>query len=481
MRRGPELMPATDTKAFSLGAVGAPLILLAAAGASLTSSQDPLLGPDDFYIVHVPDTQNYFASGLQVWPDMMWHIQSFDPPPAYLTHVGDFTQHAAPIEFQYGQLSMSVLGDHIPWGVSIGNHDYDDLAWPRDASSWTNAGMGPLSFVNVFETPQGPMAAIHLEYSPPDASLAVAKEFLDANPAMPALLTLHHNINTQAERSRDDTDRLGDGPNDSEDVWQKLVQTYPQIVLIASGHSQGVARRRDTTVLGRDVEQHLFNTQGDPLGGNGWTRIYAYAGSRLWIVSFSPSYAGNGTDRSEFYGVPYDLQAVRHELATTPITRLAPTQDSFVMPCWGGGSVRGNWQLLWAAEGGCDEHGLIQFDTSDLPSARKAILTVTCEGYSTDGAGFSIHRMLRPWAEMDSWNSLGGLVAGVDYETLPVASVGAHGYETLNIDVTPTVQHWTAHPDSNYGFVLRGKGETSGFRTREWQAETERPRLTVVH
>ena len=256
------------------------------------------------------------------------------------------------------------------------------------------------------------------------------------------------------------------------------MQTHPQIVLVVSGHTHGVSRRRDTTVLGRDVEQHLFNTQDDPNGGNGFERIYAYVGDRLFIATVSVLYAGMGPNRTEFYSVPYDLRAVRNELQSNRIHSLYPTGDTFVMPCWGGGGVRGDWEWLWASGTQCLEHGLLHFDVSSVRSVAKAVLTVTCEGSSAAGQGFTLHRMRRSWSESDSWNSLGGLTAGVDYEPSPDATVGPHSLVTLNLDVTNMVRHWLTNP--NYGILVKGLGESSGFRTREWRAKTERPRLTIV-
>lgn len=441
-------------------------------------SQVPLASPGDFYIVHLPDTQFYWRWGPAFWPNMTWNISHWQPRPAYVTQVGDFTQGAQPTEFAYGRWCMSLLGG-IPWGVSIGNHDYDSVAWPPTSwSRWTAAGMGPLNFVNVVQTPQGPMAVLHLEYMPSDSAIEVAFDFLDENPTMPAMLTIHQWLDSDGVRTNTRTDRQGDLHNDAEAVWQKLVQTYPQIVLVVSGHSHDVERRRDTTMLGRDVEQHLFDVSADPNGGNGFERLYAYVGDRLFVATLSVLYSGTGPNRTEFYSVPYDLPAVRAELTSKQVTRHYPTKDTFVMPCWGGGAVHGNREWLWAAGSGCHEHGLVQFDVSSVRSVSKAILTVTCEGYSTDGDGFTLHRMRRSWTEGDSWQSLGGLTAGIDYRVSPDATVGPHGLVTLNIEVTDMARAWLTEP--NHGILVKGLGETSGFRTREWRAKPERPRLTIV-
>ena len=444
-----------------------------------TATAQPVFGPKDFYIVHLPDTQHYYVFGTSHWPLMSWNIGGWSPRPVYVTHVGDFTQNALPVEFQYGKWCMSLLRG-IPYGVSIGNHDYDHLTWPMNWDTWTAEGMGPTNYVNVIQTPRGPLASIHLEYLPPDRALEVAFDWCEQNPTMPAMLTTHHWISSfNATRGTAGTDRGGEGPNNSEDCWRKLIETHPQIVLVTSGHGHGVQRRRDTTLLGQEVEQHLFNTQDDPYGGNGFQRVYAFIGPRMWVASMSVLYTGMGPNRTELYAVPMDLDAIRAGLESTTLHQVYADRDTFVAPCWNGGIVRGDWEWLWAAKGGCDEHGLVHFDLSGIGSVSRAVLTVTSEGYSTNGDGFSLHRMLRDWDEFDSWNTLGGLVEGVDYEAASVAEVGPHGLITHNWDLTATVRAWVQGAP-NFGLLVKGKGESSGFRTREWRAKTERPRLTVV-
>lgn len=440
-----------------------------------------------FYVAQFPDTQHYTydAGRMLFFYGMAAQLRAMPTPPIYVTHVGDLTEYAWDIEFDRANAAMHLL-DPIPWGVSIGNHDYDQGAkctvagHPYPCTSQWRRYRGPENFVNVAPSPAGPVGFVHLEYMPSDDSLDMAMSWMDANPTTPVVVTTHYWLDIDGARGRIGARLDGAGDNSPAETWRKLCETYPQVFLVLAGHVSGESFRSDTTILGTRVPQSLSNYQSDPYGGQGFLRFFGFSGSTLHVLTHSWEYQGLPPNRFGYFTAAMeDLHALPSRLAAMHIERLEPSADTFVAPCWGGIGSRGSWDLLWAAATGCQEHGMIRFEVPARAVGR-AILTVTVEGHSTDGAGFQLRRMLRPWGEQQTWGELGGLVEGRDYSAqVDIASSTPLATGTINLDVTDAVRAWAAGAP-NYGWCVLGLGESCGFRTREWHARAERPRLTVV-
>jgi hypothetical protein len=319
---------------------------------------------------------------------------------------------------------------------------------------------------------------LHLEWLPSDDAIAAARAVLDADPTTPAILVTHSWLDaTGSHASRLGTDLAGDSDNAPHALWHKLVDIYPQIWAVWCGHVHHVTHAVTTSAFGTRVLSFLFNTQNDPEGGQGFMRLYGVFGDQLLVATMSASWLGLPPDRHEFWSMPYPFAAHRAGLAR-PVFRRTAAADTFVRTHYGGGGSFGSSDLLYAETRAADRQvALARFDLAGLASVDRAILTLTFEGSAADGHGFTVHRMLRPWTEADSWASLGGLTAGRDYLATPDAAVGPHTFDTLNLDVTTLVR--TSLPGPNHGWAFVGLGDSSGFRSREWRGIAERPLLSV--
>lgn len=123
---------------------------------------------------------------------------------------------------------------------------------------------------------------------------------------------------------------------------------------------------------------------------------------------------------------------------------------------------------------------LIRFDAigtgaDQVPPGAK-VLSAKLRLHNTDaGAGASVHRMLAPWTEADSWASLGdGMEAnGIEAEALPDLATGKarSGWRTFR--VTSAVQAW-ADGAPDYGWALLPLGSDGwDFATREGEGAPE--------
>jgi hypothetical protein len=431
-----------------------------------------------YYVVQVPDTQHY-GNNLQRywhWPLSCLTLRSLPWPPAYVAHMGDFTQDALDAQFERGLDAMALLGS-IPWGASIGNHDYDagrkctrsggpcSTQWQR----W----MGPENFARTVQTAAGPVLFLHLEYLPSDAAIELARAAMDAAPTTPAALVTHYYLDRDGTANSNYGAQLdNDGDNSPVQLRRKLIDPYPQLFLVLCGHVSTTANAEYGSPFGTRVLSFLFDCQDDPDGGQGFTRLLVVEPAVLHVATYSVSFTGRPPDRSEYWQLPYD--SAGHRASLRPVQRLEPVADTSLRSLYGGGRVLGAEDTLYAeSTSGNQAAVLLRFDVAPGPVER-ALLTVTCEGYGADGDGFTVHRMLLPFDESESWASRGGFVAGRDYEAAPAAVVGPHGPETLSVDVTDVVRAGAPH-----GLTLVGRGGSSGIRSREWRARAERPLLSV--
>ncbi len=115
-------------------------------------------------------------------------------------------------------------------------------------------------------------------------------------------------------------------------------------------------------------------------------------------------------------------------------------------------------------------------------SSAKLILTV---GGDRSTETFSLHRMLVPWADNCTWNSMVGGVSTDDVEAAAASEfeVIPNLAQHLSVfDVTSAVQSWSDGSSPNYGLVLVGEGNNlAEYRPSEYVLVNERPILDIVY
>ncbi len=139
-------------------------------------------------------------------------------------------------------------------------------------------------------------------------------------------------------------------------------------------------------------------------------------------------------------------------------------------------------------DAGGEVQGLLRFDdligdgpgqlepTDDVLSATLTLIV------TNNGAQMSLHRMLQPWAESDSWSTFGGdgiQADGVEAETAADATFTPPN-DPITIDVTDAIRAWQDGTSENYGWAILPSG-TNGmdFQSSEHPSLTARPRLQI--
>ena len=119
------------------------LAVLSGFGCGPAADQEP------FTIVMLPDTQFYAEKYPTYFHDQTeWVRQNAEKENiVFVTQVGDIVQNgdAAPDEWKVADEAFSRLKGVVPWGVAIGNHDYDLVEPPGSANAFRKT-FGPQRF-----------------------------------------------------------------------------------------------------------------------------------------------------------------------------------------------------------------------------------------------------------------------------------------------------------------------------------------------
>ncbi|HVP12729.1 MAG TPA: metallophosphoesterase [Phycisphaerae bacterium] len=313
---------------------------------------------DDVFTVGViSDTQNYVdnnkpqPASLSVYLQQMQYLADHkaDKNIAFATHVGDVVQHGdgtngsapvygGPAEYDRAQQAMDILGAAgIPFGMSPGNHDYDNYSYtppahrPLSGSSMWQQYFGSssgyfagrpwyggasddlavspgLTSYQVFSAGGRTFLHISLEMEAGAPALAWAQAVVDAHPGLPTIVTTHSFLAPPDDDDdspplavpafRNDDFYLTGSPggwNDAQGVWDQFIKINDQIFMVLCGHAWGATHdgvskaeniRIDNNDFGHPVYQVLTDYQGNTIGlagtpgsdpgGAGWMRFMEF-------------------------------------------------------------------------------------------------------------------------------------------------------------------------------------------------------------
>jgi YD repeat-containing protein len=123
------------------------------------------------------------------------------------------------------------------------------------------------------------------------------------------------------------------------------------------------------------------------------------------------------------------------------------------------------------AESQTEDHALLRFEQifgyfpgQVPPEDGYRIESATLELYTADpGSGAALHRMVTPWGDFSSWDSLGEGIQADDLEAaaIPDLITGYASEGAIRLDVTDAVRDWFQDPDSNFGWALLPIGTDS--------------------
>ena len=322
-----------------------------ALGATLLASAAPAWA-EVFTVAVVSDTQNYSditlaqPRGAETYAQQMQYLADTraEKNLAFVTFVGDIVQHGdgqfrqamTDAEGQYRYFdtreewdiatrSIAILArTGLPFGMVLGNHDYDNYAWweggpgaskPLSGGRTWNLYFGPqsrffagqswyggaspdgLNSYQTFTAAGHSFLNLSLEMEPPQTALDWAQGVIDAHPGVPVMVTTHEWLQPgPLDRSNGYANYFPGTDHLSPDqIWDRFIRKNATIFMVLSGHnytrpvegvSNGENLRIDANDAGYPVYQLIQDYQGNTVGpddkpdtangGAGWLRFMAF-------------------------------------------------------------------------------------------------------------------------------------------------------------------------------------------------------------
>lgn len=284
-----------------------------------------------FTIVMLPDTQRYSEKR----PDLFfaqteWVKANRDRENiVFVTHVGDLVQNRSkkPQEWKVADEAMAVLDGVVPYGITIGNHDYDsdDGVKKGVATMYLEhfqpdrrfkgcAGYGGSSpnGLNSYHLVSGggvDFIMLHLEVDAPDDALAWAGGVLEQHPARAAIVSTHTYMKHSKGEGRETRREYRKDGNSGDEIWEKFIRRRPQIFMVLCGHVTRLEEYRQFSRndAGADVLEMLADYQGRENGGDGWLRLIRFvpAAHEIQVRTYSPTLQRFETDENSEFSVPW--------------------------------------------------------------------------------------------------------------------------------------------------------------------------------
>jgi hypothetical protein len=279
---------------------------------NLTTSHDYVADDDYFAICLLPDTQKYAER-----PELhdIFHVQTFYLAEAmqreqllFVSHLGDIVEHGhLESEWQFADEAMARLDGGVPYGIMIGNHDFQDWNEPQlgsplfqqyfppsryeDQPWWGGRSADGLSSYQTFDTPLGTFLWLHLTVDSPPPTMDWVDEVIAAHPDMPTLVTTHVYLR---ENGRIPVSYMsGTNPSwngiSADEVFARLA-VHDQVFLIACGHIAAEHMQVSTNDHGNPVWEMLQDYQNRANGGEGFLRLLRFYPERdeIRAITYSP-------------------------------------------------------------------------------------------------------------------------------------------------------------------------------------------------
>ncbi|QEL17915.1 metallophosphoesterase [Limnoglobus roseus] len=300
------------------------------ADAKFVDGPPPKIASGSFTVVVLPDTQNYCASHPdQYMAQTKWIVdQKAERNIACVLHLGDITNNNNAKQWEVAVKAMKQLDGHVPYFLSLGNHDYgtnggcqtratmfNDYFHVKDYRSLPTFGgtydKEPERLENSFhrfEAGGRKFLVICLEFGPRTDVLRWANKVAEENADREAILVTHvymYNDDTRYNWAAKATKQTwnphsygvakatADDINDGEELWKKLVSKHGNFIMTLNGHvlGDGLGKLVSQTPDKRDVAQMLVNFQMKPKGGDGWLRLLEFKadGRAVEVSDYSPT------------------------------------------------------------------------------------------------------------------------------------------------------------------------------------------------
>ena len=290
---------------------------------------------EQFTIAVIPDTQVYSTSDANMagFTAQMNYIATnrVSRNIVFATHLGDMVNDngGVPDQWRRARTAMNILRDSdVPFGIAIGNHDYDSgSSSPSGTAVWAGYfGPGSTYFqgrpwyrvrpgnvpdsYQIFYGADRAFLHIVLELEPSTASLQWAQQIIQAYPGLPTIVSLHEYLECNGNRSGSSYR----GGSSGLQIWQNFVSPNSQIFMVLCGHTfdlnNGVGRAQRTSInsAGKAVYELLSDYQLAGDTGSGFMRFMEFDSALqcINVTTYSPLLDTRVTDSSSQFTLSFD-------------------------------------------------------------------------------------------------------------------------------------------------------------------------------
>ncbi|MCM4079647.1 LamG-like jellyroll fold domain-containing protein [Paractinoplanes hotanensis] len=285
-------------------AVAAPAAtLVTAAPAHATPANKFDSSSPRFAIAVLPDTQYLFdADSADPAPlrETFGYLleQRAEDNIAFLTHLGDVTEHGTEQEIVLAGQTFSRIDGKLPYSVLAGNHDIDgskdDQRGPsaylstfgpqrqRRSKTFLGASKDGYNSAHLLEAAGRKWLILALDWRISDSGLAWARETLTKH-QVPTIVTTH-------DLAYADDGGLAYLSGNGQRLWDQLIKGNDRIFLTLNGHYWPPGRTVLKNDAGHDVHVHITNYQDRYYGGAGMIRLYRFdlVRNRIDVETFAP-------------------------------------------------------------------------------------------------------------------------------------------------------------------------------------------------
>ena len=250
-----------------------------------------------FRVVVMPDIQYVSLS----YPDVLvamnqWVVDHRDDQHiAFLIQEGDLVHNNTEAEWRNAREGFDILGDLVPYALTVGNHDMDAMGDTTLFNShfhvsgfqdqdWFGGVYEDGKLDNAwytFEAGGTSWIVLSLQWDTPEGAYPWANDVLEAHADHRALVVTHAYLGVDGERTRP-----------GQMLYQRVIKHHDNISMVFNGHylPGGGTRLKSTRPSGTSVWQLFFNFQDQAFGGRGMIRILTFdpAAGTVAVDTYSP-------------------------------------------------------------------------------------------------------------------------------------------------------------------------------------------------
>lgn len=303
---------------------------------NLTISDDFMASDTYFTIALLPDTQKYVEKQEyhEIFYDQTAYLASNNETEniVFVSHLGDIVEHGDnPDEWSVASKAMESLDGVVPYGIVIGNHDFEDewnnpnmgspqflQHFPQSRFSsypwWISWSPDELSSCQLFETAIGNFLYFHLTVDSPPPTVEWAQGVLDEYPGTPALVTTHAYLRENGRIPVPYLGGMSEGDWDgisADDLFTDFIAPNNQIWMVTCGHISAEHYQVSRNNRGQEVYELLQDYQNREYGGEGFLRLirFYYEDDLVQVLTYSPWLDMYEIDSDSYFPLEIDFDS----------------------------------------------------------------------------------------------------------------------------------------------------------------------------